>query len=109
MSALTDLLSTLGPVGVFAAAFLIILGAVWRISQKVERVDSRLDSLDHHEKGRVPNVERRVDEHDEQLAEQSTALAVIQNDTRWIRAKLNGEVPETGAQSAPSRKRKVPS
>lgn len=103
MGAVTDLLSTLGPVGVFAAAFVIILAGVWRLSGKVEQVNSRLDNLDHHERGRVPKVERRVDEHDEELSEIRTDLAVIRTDTQWIRKAL-GDTPSAAA--TPARRRK---
>lgn len=95
MDQFATILTTLGPVGILAAGFLGVVAWVARMSakaaQQYERVHSRLDNLDHHEKGRVPIVERRVDDLTEDLSTLTTDVAVIKNDTKWIRGALESE------------------
>lgn len=106
MDQFATILASLGPVGILAAGFLGVVAWVARMSakaaQQYERVHSRLDNLDHEERGRVPRVERRVEATEEDIAEMKTGIAVIQTDTQWIREAL-------GDKTAPARKRKAAS
>jgi hypothetical protein len=101
MDQFATILATLGPVGILAAGFLGVVAWVARMSakaaQQYERVHSRLDNLDHHEKGRVPIVERRVDDIVDNFNDLHTDVEVIKNDTRWIREALTDGSPSPAA------------
>jgi len=77
MTALLDVLLAAGPWGVLAAGLVAVV--LW-----AARIDHRLDGLDHEHKGRVPKVERAVDQLEADFAAMNTQLAKLDTRTENI-------------------------